>query len=102
MRLRHFVAGETFAPVVVVALAAGEIELTLALVVDRAALLDEGRKPRIVRQRDRLAARLQAQIGGQRQHLLALERERRRVLMPLAAEVDALLQIDRLAELVVE
>src|SRR5690242_13328647 len=95
MRLRHLVAGKALAPVVVVALAAGEIELSLALVVDRAALVDERGKPRIVGRRDRLAARLQTQIGGERQHFLAFEAEGCRVLMPLAAEIDALLEIDR-------
>src|SRR5436309_2508477 len=48
MGLRHGVAGEMLAPVVVVALPARQVELALALVERAATLVDERLKPRIV------------------------------------------------------
>src|SRR5262245_38700913 len=97
MGLRNLVAGEALAPVVVVAVDAGEIELADALVVELAALVAERREARVVRRCDRLATRLQAEIGGERQELLALIRKGRGVLLLVAADVDALLEVDRAA-----
>ena len=89
-------AGELLAPVVVVALRAGEIELALAAVEGRAAGLDERLGPRVVwRPRSACRATAVATIGGERQQVLALVGERRRLLPLGAAEVDALLEVDR-------
>ena len=102
VRLRHGVAGEVFAPVVVVALRARQVELALALVECRAALIEEGLEPRIVVRRDRFAARLHGDVGRQRQHLLALVGERLCLLILLPGQVDALLEVHRAAGSVIE
>ncbi len=80
------------------ALRAGEIELALPARERRAAVLDELSRVLVVGDRDRLAARLPADEGGERQQLLALVSERLLLLPIRAAHVDALLEIDRPAE----
>src|SRR6267154_6401701 len=102
MGLGHGIAGEMLAPVVVVALPARQVELALALVERGTALVDERYKARIVVGSDRLAARLQGDIGRQRQHFLALIGERLRLLVLLAGHIDALLEIDRPARRSIE
>src|SRR5215472_4523802 len=102
MRLWHDVAGELLAPVVVVALRAGHVDLPLPQLVQRAALRDERREPRVDRLRDRQAARLAADESGERQQLVALELQRRRILPVTALEIDALLEVDRAAKALVE
>ena len=81
------------------ALRAGQIELALALLEDGAAGVDERLRLRIVLDGDRHAARLPRDIGGQRQQLLALERQRPGFLVGDATQVDLLLEIDGTAEL---
>src|SRR5690349_2978474 len=102
MRLRYRGAGQPLSPIVVVALRAGEVELSLAPHEDRPTGVDEGLHARIIADRDRLAARLRRDIGGERQQLGILKGERRRLLSLATAEIDALLEIDRAAERRVE
>src|SRR5207302_8208316 len=102
VRLRHDAAGELLAPVVVVALRARHVDLPLALLEQRAALRDERLEPRIGRLGDRHSARLAAEKGSEGQQLVALELERRRVLLVAPLQVDALLEVDRPAQAFVE
>src|SRR5262247_1408672 len=95
MSLRDDAAGKLFAPVVVVTLRATHIDLPAALSEQLAAGLEEARKPLVARRRDRHAARLPADIGGEREQIAAFERQRRCLLVFGAAQVDALLEIDR-------
>src|SRR6185295_7423088 len=88
-------AGELLAPVIVVALRAGEVELSLPLVEHVAAGLQERPRVFIVGDVDRHAAGLPPHIRREREQLLALERERRRLLLVRAAHVDALFEVDR-------
>src|SRR6266851_9940155 len=88
-------ACELLAPVVVVALRAGEIELPLAAREHVAAGVEERLRALVVRDLDRHPARLQPHIGREREQLLAFERERRRPLPVRAAEVDSAFEIDR-------
>src|SRR5262249_40602735 len=92
--LRDRGAGELLAPIVVVALGTGEIELPLALGEQLAAGLQEGLDALVVRDFDRHAARLLPHIGRECEQLLALERKRRRLLLLGAADIDSLLEID--------
>ena len=80
MRLRDDVARELPSPVVVVALAAGEIELALPPIPDGAAGVEERLRPLVDGDGDRQAARLARDVGGQREKLSALVGERRRLL----------------------
>src|SRR5258708_39408512 len=89
MALRDDGAGEFPARIVVVAIGAGEIELALPASVDFRALTAEWRQARIIRWRDRLAARLQGYIGCEAQQLAAFAGKRRRLLPGGAAEVGA-------------
>src|SRR5439155_7794263 len=95
MGLRDGAAGELSAPVVVVALGAGEIELALAAMEGFSACIEKGFAARVDRDIDRQAARLHRDIRGQREQLFALESERLRLLPRGAAEVDPLLQVHR-------
>ncbi len=95
MRLRDHGAGELLPGVVVVAVGAGEIQLADALAVKRLATLAEGREPGIVRRSDRHAARLLADIGGQREQFPAFPRKRRCLLLGFATGVDPALQVER-------
>src|SRR5258708_8836745 len=97
MALRDDGAGEFPARIVLVAIGAGEIELALPASVDFRALTAEWRQARIIRWRDRLAARLQGYIGCEAQQLAAFAAKRRRLLPGGAAELDAAFEIDRLA-----
>src|SRR4051812_18923467 len=83
------------APVVVVALPARRDELAFAVVERGATLSDNRVEPRTGGGSARLAARLQAHIGGERQHLLALIGERLSLLVLLTGHIDPLLQVDR-------
>src|SRR5712692_8278035 len=95
VRLWDDVARKPPSPVVVVTLAAGQVELALAAMEDRAAGIQERLRALIDRDLDRQAARLARDVDGQGQELSALPRERRRLLPVGAAEVDALLEVDR-------
>ena len=80
MPLGHDVAREAPVPVVVVALAAGEVQLALAPIERRAAGLEKRPRALVDQDVDRQAARLARDVRGQRQELTALVRERRRLL----------------------
>src|SRR5260221_5574738 len=92
VRLRDDAAGEALAPVVVVALGAGEVELALAAMEGFPTGLEKRLAPRVDHDADRQAARLPADVRGEREQVLALLGERRRLLPPRPAEVDSLLQ----------
>src|SRR5436190_9526372 len=97
MALRDRRAGELPAGVVVMAIGAGEVQLTLPALVEIGSFRPQGRKPRIARRRDRLAARLQGDIGAERQQAVAFGGKRVGLLARRAAEIDPALEIDRLA-----
>src|SRR5438270_13365047 len=94
MPLRDGIAGEDFAPVVVVALAARQVERELAALEQRAAGVEK-LDHAVAVDGDRHAARLAADEGRERQQLLALGGKSRGLLLLAAADVDALLEIDR-------
>ena len=77
MRLRDRRAAQTLAPIVVMALRAGQVQLALAALENLPPGIDERPGLRIVGDGDRLAPRLVRDIGGQRQQLAAFERQRR-------------------------
>src|SRR5437867_9971353 len=89
MRLRDGGAGELLAPVVVMALAACEIELALPALEERAPCF----RPFVPTRLDRHAARLPGDISGERKQLPAFVRERRRLLPFGTARVDLLLEV---------
>src|SRR5215211_966923 len=94
MTLRDRIAGQALAPIVIVALTAGETELALAAIKQRTAGVEK-LDHAIRRDADRDAARLPPHVGGEREQLLALVRERWRLLLLGAADIDALLEINR-------
>src|SRR5437588_12932603 len=98
MRLRERRAGETLAPIFIVTLSAGQVQLALPLLEYVAAGFDERARPRILRDRDRLALRVMRDINRQCQQLLAVERQRLCLLVFGAAAVDALLEVERPVE----
>src|SRR5882672_4641378 len=102
VRLRYDAAGEALAPVVVVALGAGEVELALAAMEGFPAGLEKRLAPRVDQDADRQAARLPRHVRGEREQLLALIGERRRLLPPGPAEVDSLLEAHRAGARAVE
>src|SRR5437870_11988090 len=71
MALRDRGAGKLLAPIVVVALRAGEIELALTLCEHDAAGFKKRPDVRVIRNVDRHAARLLSDIGCKREQLLA-------------------------------
>src|SRR5262249_41725648 len=93
--LRDAGARELAAPPLVVALRAGEVQLTLAQVEGRSPGLDERLHPRVVRDRDRHAARLPGEPRGQCEEIAAFVSERRGLLAAGAAGIDALFEADR-------
>src|SRR5438445_12180827 len=109
MRLRHRRGSKPLAPVVVMALRAGEIELALAELKEFAAGLDEGPRALILGDLNRQPLGLARHIGGKRKEFLALMGKRARLrkeflalmgkrarlLLLGAAQVDALLDVDR-------
>src|SRR6516165_3226032 len=101
MALRDGDAGELLAPVVIVAMRAGEIELTLAPLEDAPSRGNEGCEPGVVAL-DGHPARLARDIDAEREELLALEGERGRTLMLGATDVYAFFYVDRRAALGVE
>src|SRR5689334_17258341 len=101
MGLRDGDAGELLAPVVVVTMRAGEIELALASREDVPSRGNEGFEPG-VGTLDGHPARLARDIDAEREELLALEGERGRTLMLGAADVYAFFYVDRRAALGVE
>src|SRR5215831_13369948 len=101
MALRDGDAGELLAPTVIVAMRAGEIELTLAPLEDAPSRGNEGCEPGVAGL-DGHPARLARDIDAEREELLALEGERGRTLMLGAADVYAFFYVDRRAALGVE
>src|SRR6266852_8828096 len=102
MPLRHDVAGESLAPIVVMTKRARQVELALSLVEELPAGGREGREPFILWRRYRLASRLARHIGRQRKQIVALIAQRRRLLALGAFAIDALYEVDRLAARSVE
>src|SRR5262249_61180663 len=98
MSLGYRCTAQMLAPIVVVALCTGQVELSLLAFEDFTADIDERAGFRIVGDRDRLSLRLMRDIGRQRQQLPALERQRRDLLLLRSASIDALLDINRSAE----
>src|SRR5439155_824913 len=70
VRLRDGVAGQAPAPVIVVTLAAGEVQLTLPSVERGPAAVEERLRPGIGGDVDRQAARLARHVRRQRQELV--------------------------------
>src|SRR6185503_18027450 len=95
MRLRDYAAGQAPAPIVVMALCAREIELTLPAIERLAPCREEGRRGSIPFDADRHATRLAGHVSGKRKELAALVGPRRRVLPRSAADVDLLLEVHR-------
>src|SRR6478735_1240846 len=95
LALRDRRAGELLAPIIVVTLGAGEVELSLPLVEHVATGLQKWPGAFVVGNIDRHAAGLPPHIRREREQLFALERERRRLLLVRAAHVDSLFEIDR-------
>jgi len=102
MRLRYRRASQTAAPVVIVALRAGKVELALSKLEDFPAAFDKGTTSRIVGDGRWLSFRLMRHVSGQCQQVLMFKRQRCDLLMLAAAPIDALLQIDRPADRSVE
>jgi hypothetical protein len=67
--------------------------LTLPAFEDLSSGIDERPRFLVVRDGDRLALRLVRDISGQREQILAVKRQRRRLLALGAAEIDALLAL---------
>src|SRR4051812_11279141 len=94
MALHQRNPGQLLAPVLIVAVLAGQIELALARRIELAARRDERLRLFVLRDRDRKPARLPADVGGEREQIAALVRERLGLLLFDAAQIDALLDID--------
>src|SRR5215467_8709586 len=101
MALRDGNAGELLAPVVIVAMYAGEIKLTLAPLEDVPSSGNERCEPGVAAL-DGHAARLARDISAECEELLALKGEGGRMLMLGAADVYAFFNVDRSAALGVE
>src|ERR1700687_2377567 len=84
------------------AIRAAEVELALSSLEKVASPGDEGLEPRVVPGIDGNAARVLCDECGERHQVVAFVRKRRRLLMPRAAQIDALLQIDGTSKLPVE
>src|SRR6202795_2048025 len=95
-------AGEVLVPIVVVAIGAAEIELALSLHEQLSAFGNGGFELRVGVAGDGDTARLPRHECGEREQVVALVRQRSRLLMRRAAQIDALLQIDWTASLLVE
>src|SRR6266508_3670436 len=93
--LRNDVAREPPSPVVVVTVAAGQIELALSPVEGGATGSEVRLRLLVDRDLDRQAARLARDVGSQREQLPAFPGERRRLLPIGSAEVDTLLETER-------
>ena len=98
MGLRNYTAGEALAPIVVVALAAGQVQLAFALAEQFFAQIEKRTRLGTGVYRDRQAARLTGDECSQREQFLALPGERLRSLILAAAAVDPLLEIERAGE----
>src|SRR5439155_5675812 len=96
--LRDHRTGKALAPVVVVTLAARQVQLTFAAVEQLAALIQKRPQLGILRPRDRQPTRLVSDKGSQSQEIGTLPRQRCGTLVLGAASVYPLLQIDRAAE----
>src|SRR3954471_11785395 len=95
MALHQRNTGELLAPVVVVAILTGKVELARARRIELLTRVDERLGLLVVYNCDRKSTRLLADVGREREQLAAFMRERLRLLLLGAAEIDALLDIDR-------
>src|SRR5260221_11039383 len=102
VRLRDDASGEALAPVVVVALGAGEVELALAAMEGFPAGLEKRLAPRVGQDADRQAARLPGHVRRERDQLPALVGERSRLLPPGPPQADSLLEAHRAGARAVE
>jgi hypothetical protein len=82
----------------VVALRAGQFQLTDPLPEQRFAARQVGLQPRVTRRGDGQAARLHPDEGFQRQQVRVLRWQLGLALLPLTAKVDARAQVDRTAQ----
>lgn len=97
MALRDDGAAQALAGALVMAVLAGQVQLPDPLGPQGLALLAQRCQARIVGRRERLAARLQADVGSQRQQVGMVFRQRRGLLVALAAGIDATGQVQRTA-----
>src|SRR5262245_43819952 len=102
MSLRYRCTPQMLTPIVVVALRTGQVELSLPTFEDFRADINERAGFRIIGDRDRLSLRLMRDIGRQRQQFPAFERQWRGVLLRRSASIDALLDINRSAERMID
>src|SRR4029079_2189168 len=93
-RLRDGGASEPLVPIIVMAIDAAEIELTLPLHEQFTAPGDERLELRVVARCDCAAARWLRDKGSQRQQVAALIGKRWRLLVVGAAQIDTLFQIN--------
>ena len=98
MRLRDGGAGQFAAGIVVVAVGAGEVELALPALEEIAALAAQDGELRLLRRRDRQAARLQREVGFEPEQPVAFRRQRRRLLMRRTAKIDPAFEVDQLVD----
>src|ERR1700730_1054843 len=96
--LRNYAAGEALAPVVVVALAARQVQLTFTLAEQFFAQIEKRAQLGACGYRDRQATRLTGDKRGQREQVLAFPSQWLGPLMLGAAAVDPLLQIERASQ----
>src|SRR3954453_7630759 len=102
MPLRDRRARKALVPIVVMAVGAAEIELTLALPIQLTPFVDKGLKSRIGLGHERHSERLPRHESGGPPPFLALVSKWRCLLMRRAAAIDALFEIHRAAKAVVE
>jgi ferredoxin--NADP+ reductase len=98
MGLRDRRTRQMLVPIIVMAIAAGKIELALAPHEEIAPLGDERRERGVGTGLNRHPARLLRDERGEREQVVAFVRERRGLLVIGAAKIDALLEIDRATE----
>jgi hypothetical protein len=95
LSLTDHVAAQPHADAVVVALAAGQIELAPARIIERLALIKERLRGTINGDIHRLSARLHGNVGRQGQQVFGLISQRRDLHVRLAFAIDAHFQIDQ-------
>src|SRR3954453_5281196 len=95
MALHQRNTGELLAPVVVVAILTGKVELARARRIELAAGGDKRLGLLVVYDCDRKSTRLLAHVSREREQLAAFMRERLRLLLLDAAEIDPLFDVDR-------
>ena len=93
--LRNNVSSQALAPVVIVTLRAGHIELPLAAFEKLTTCIKKGLQAFVDRNLNRNSTRLVGDKRSEGQQLSALEPKRSRILAPRVADVDTLLKINR-------